>query len=322
MVDRHQAPGEDLAARPGRLQALPGCRTRIPVAAADEVAELRLVEAGVEVSAQDPGNPTAARRQALQPFPPARDAHRRWLGVHRDEAQLPAAREGDHGAWHAEEEARLVRERSQRKAGVEAPTTALGSRHHHRVTEPVTNAISAKLLRKRWGQLLDAEQVRVVSIDQLEQRMRIGAAKLNIGREHGERLVAGCRLGFGADRSRQDGGGETGCCNGADDCGGPVAQGDRYTREKQRGDCRIGREPHQRGQRGPALQSEDADGCPQRERNRRYPDQPVSPCSVASTVIVFSITKVTTPTAPTSHSMSAQQLDRCDPSHPGVCRES
>ncbi len=276
VVDRHQPPGEHLLARPGRLKALAGRRGRISVAAINEFAKLGLVEGRIEVSGQDPGDADPRCWQALECFFPAIDAHVRGLGMHGNYAQPPAVREDDHGAGHAEEEVRLVREGSEREASVEAGAMAFGLRHQYGMWEAATNPVPVQFPGERWGQLLDAEEVGAVAIDQSNQGARIGGAQLDVGREHGERLVIDWRLDFTANRSRQNDDCETCRCDCSDGRRSPIAQRYGDAGDQQRCDRGVGGEPHQRCQRTSALQSKGADKRPKGDRNHRHPDQPVA----------------------------------------------
>ena len=197
--------------------------------------------------------------------------------MHGDEAQSPAVREDHRGAWHANAEVRLVRERGQGVACVEAAAAAPRLRHQHRVREPAGDAGTAQAAGKRGGQLLDAEQVGAVAVDQRDQGARVGGAEVDVGREHRERLVVLRPRDFATDRPRQDRRREVDRRDRGDRCRRPVAQRDGDARDQQRRDRGVGREPHQRGQPISTLQPEGADDRPEGNRDRRSPDRPVAP---------------------------------------------
>ncbi len=69
MVDRKERQCFGALEVPGRNQSVAGLAGRVDVALAQEPAELRVIEGGVEISGEDEGNVTG-RRQCRQLTPP------------------------------------------------------------------------------------------------------------------------------------------------------------------------------------------------------------------------------------------------------------
>ena len=221
----------------GRLEALAGDVAGVAVAAVDDVAQLGLVEGGVEVAGQDPGRAVAGRRQALQRLFPVRSwplggsDGRRRSGRDRRGVAPPRHAESS-GARHAEASVR-ARSSAVTSAG-EAGAAGVGG--HRAASVSGAGGVDRRrgqLAREARRQLLDAEQVRA-------EGGRPGRPGRRGRRCHGGRWprarssVSGRAgvAGFAADRPRQDRGREAERRQRGNRGGGPVAQ--RRPRRRRR----------------------------------------------------------------------------------------
>ena len=266
-------------AREGRLQALAGDVAGVAVAAVDDVAQLDLVEGGVEVADHHPGRAASGRGQRFQRFAPLARCGPGfgvcgWKSMTRTRCPPGSRTSGADGvvavrAAAAQRQPRV--DADARRFGLCGKTTRTpcGSRRPSPAAASLRTKRRASAPGPRAGQGGGGRPGRPAPPG---RRCRGGCwprARSRVSWPAGSTVPS--PIARGSDRRGEGEGGERG-----DRRRGPVAQGDGDAGDEEGGDQREGREGQQRHQVGCRPRGRTRAPAPRPRPGPRPPDQPVA----------------------------------------------
>jgi len=220
VVDCEQGQPPGALWSPGGGQPVACLAGRVEVAAAQEPAELRVIEGGVEVSGEDARTVTGRGQRGQLTAPPGRGVRgpgrlrrrRVYAGQLHGLPRRKVKPRGAPGGRHRRRE----RPAAHRVAGVDAASRAVRRRLRHLVREQIAQSGPLEPGRRLVGEFLHEQHVCVLTANQLDNLLGHGPAEEQIRRQdpqHGpHRARLALRYRARAHRGGQGGPGHRGRC--------------------------------------------------------------------------------------------------------------